>query len=82
LGGAEVEYGAAQRQQAREFEIEADQEQQQDDAELGYCDYGLGRPHQGETIGADEYARSEIGNDGREPQQARRRHADRQQQYR
>jgi hypothetical protein len=28
LGGAEAEYGAAQRQQAREFELEADQEQQ------------------------------------------------------
>ena len=31
LGGAEAEYGAAQRQQGREFEIEADQEQHQDE---------------------------------------------------
>jgi hypothetical protein len=85
LGGAEAKYGAAQRQQAREFELEADQEQQQDDAELGHRDYGLGRPYQGETIGADEYAGSEVGDDGGEPQQVRQRYADhrhRQQQYR
>jgi hypothetical protein len=31
LNGTEAEYGA-QRQQAREFKLEADQDQQQDDA--------------------------------------------------
>ncbi len=85
LGGAEAENGPAQRQQAREFELEADQEQQQDDAELGYRDDGLGRPYQGEAVGADHDARGEIGDDGGEPQQSRQRHADhrhRQQQHR
>jgi len=85
LGCAEAEYGPAQRQQAREFELEADQEQQQDDAELGHRDDGLGRPHQGEAVGADHDAGGEIGDDGGEPQQPRQGHADhrhRQQQHR
>ena len=60
-----------------ELEFEPDQEQQQHDAELGRPAMMLsGVPEYAEAIGADDDAGDEIGDDRREPELARDRHAD------
>ncbi len=72
----EPENGAPQRQQAREFELQPDQKQQQHDAKLGHCDNGVGGSHQRKPEWADDDAGREISHDRGQPQQPCQRHAD------
>ena len=76
LRDAEAEDVAPHREQARQLELEPDQEQQHHDAELGDREDALGRVEQLQPVGADDHARQQVGDDRREPREARDRHAD------
>ena len=75
LRGAEAEDVAPHRQQPAELELEPDQEQQHHDAELGDRDDAFRRRERREPVRADDDAGDEIGDDGRQPEPARDRHA-------
>ncbi len=65
LGGAQPEDRAPHREQARELELEADQEQQQHDAELGHRQDRLRVAEQADAERADDDAGRQIGDDRR-----------------
>jgi hypothetical protein len=67
LGGAEAEYGAAQRRQAREFELEADQEQQTTPSSDTVMMVSGART-KANPYRADHHARGETSDDGGEPE--------------
>ncbi len=75
LRHAQPENGAAHRDQPPQFELEPDQEQQHYHAELGNRNDALGCSECGEPRGADDDAGDEIGDDGRQSDAARDRHA-------
>ena len=75
MRGAQTEYGATHRDQPPELELEADQEQQHDHAQLGDRDDALGRSKGGQSGRADDDAGNEIGDNGRQPDSAGNGHA-------
>ena len=75
LQGAEAEYGAAHRHQPPELELEPDEEQQHHDPELGYRNDAFRRAEHRKAGRTDDNAGHQVGDDGREPEAARDRHA-------
>ena len=75
LRGAQTEYRATHRDQPPELELEADQEQQHDHAQLGDRNDALGRSKGGQSGRADDDAGNEIGDNGRQPDSAGNGHA-------
>ena len=75
LCGAEAEYGAPHRHQPAKLELEPDQEQQHDHAQLGNRDDALRRGKHRQPIGTDDDAGDQIGDNGRQPEPPRDRNA-------
>ena len=75
MGGAEAEYVAAHRDQPAELELEPDQEQQHDHAQLGNWEDALRRRKYRQPIGTDCDAGDQIGDNGGQPEPACDRNA-------
>ena len=71
---AAAEYARAHRPQAIRIELQADDEQHEDDAELGEVQDGLDVAHQAEPERADQAAGEQVAEHGAESQAARERH--------
>ena len=71
---APAEDGLAQRPEALRLELEADQEQHQDDAELGELQHLVGAGDELQAPGADQDAREQVADDRAEAEKARHRH--------
>ena len=75
LSGAEAEYGATQRHQPAKLELEPDQEQQHDHAQLRNRDDALGRTECRQPMRTDHDAGDQICDDGGQPESPSDRNA-------